>query len=288
MKDIYNIIIIVSIFFLISSCVSRNDSDNPLTPESLINTGTSKLYVNEVYAAGSPDWAEIYNDSDQPISIAGYYISDNFSEPLKQKINSGIVPSKGFLVIDLTAFGLSQQGEQILLSDSTGKAVNGFSFPAQTPEKSFGRFPDGSANLTFMKQTKGRPNDTTFFQPPVDVVINEIYALNPDWIELFNKGNSRVDLSDYYLSDDSTNLTKYKIPSGTFIEPRGFLVFEESQFGFGLSSSGEPVILSNRSANAVDKIIFGLQTAGKSEGRLPDGGQWNKDLTPTKNAPNRR
>ena len=54
-------------------------------------------------------------------------------------------------------------------------------------------------------------------------VINEFMSTNatvlqdedgdyPDWIELYNAGSSTLQLQDYTLSDDSTNLSKWSFP----------------------------------------------------------------------------
>lgn len=43
----------------------------------------------------------------------------------------------------------------------------------------------------------------------------DAYGENEDWVELYNAGGAAVDLTGYYLSDKSNNLTKWQIPSGT-------------------------------------------------------------------------
>ena len=49
----------------------------------------------------------------------------------------------------------------------------------------------------------------------------DAYGEREDWVELFNAGSSSVDLTGYYLSDKSTNLTKWQVPSGS-IAASGF------------------------------------------------------------------
>jgi hypothetical protein len=67
-------------------------------------------------------------------------------------------------------------------------------------------------------------------------VINEYSAANftnytdnygdfEDWFELYNTDNSSQNLGGYYLSDKSTNLTKYKIPNNVQIESNAQLRF---------------------------------------------------------------
>jgi hypothetical protein len=70
------------------------------------------------------------------------------------------------------------------------------------------------------------------------VVINEFMSSNNsvfpddegqyyDWIEIYNSGNSILDLSSYYLSDDTTNIFKWQLPN-IELEPDSFLVFMAS------------------------------------------------------------
>ena len=67
-------------------------------------------------------------------------------------------------------------------------------------------------------------------------VINEYSAANftnytdnygdyEDWFELYNTANSSQNLGGYYLSDKSSNLTKYKIPNNVQIESNAQLRF---------------------------------------------------------------
>ena len=93
------------------------------------------------------------------------------------------------------------------------------------------------------------------------IVINELlahsHASNPDWIELYNTTNQKINMSGWFLSDDDSDqntIRKYEIPVGTSIFPYGYLVFKQNNsFGdsnnpachipFGLSEGGETVYL---------------------------------------------
>jgi hypothetical protein len=129
---------------------------------------------------------------------------------------------------------------------------------------------------------------------PSPVVINELLALNSrgfadpqgefdDWIELFNKTDSVVDLSGMYLSDRPEDLRKWKFPRGTRIPPRGFLVVWADEDGgdgqglhanFKLSGDGEQLLLvdtDGRGNRVLDLIEYGLQRKDIAYGRITDG-----------------
>ena len=95
-----------------------------------------------------------------------------------------------------------------------------------------------------------------------DIIINELMASNhfglqdedgdtPDWIELFNTGDTEVDLSGWTLTDDASQPSKWVFPSRT-IPAHGYLIIfasgkdrrptdaaAELHTNFKLSSGGE-------------------------------------------------
>lgn len=130
-------------------------------------------------------------------------------------------------------------------------------------------------------------------------VINEIMATNatslietdfynfPDFIELYNSGNTGLSLSDYYLSDDPENLLKWNLPSGTLAANQYYLIYcDKNNTGrhanFGLSADGETAYLTHKSGLLVDNVTFGKQYADVSYGRNPSElSQWHYCATPT-------
>ena len=51
-----------------------------------------------------------------------------------------------------------------------------------------------------------------------------------DAIELYNPTAAPINLGGWYLSDDSDNYQKFRIPNGTTIAAGGYLVFDEDAF----------------------------------------------------------
>jgi len=115
-----------------------------------------------------------------------------------------------------------------------------------------------------------------------------------DWIELFNHGNTDIDLSGMYLSDDKDNLSKWKIPTGTQIKAGGYLIIWADEDGdeeglhanFKLSKGGEVIFLMKDNA-IVDQIEFGPQVSEVSSGRLSGHTGKLEKLNPTPGTSNR-
>jgi Lamin Tail Domain/CotH kinase protein/Putative Ig domain len=107
------------------------------------------------------------------------------------------------------------------------------------------------------------------------IVINEFLAHTDlpevDFIELFNYGNSAVNLGGCILTDDpATN--KFTLPANTILTGRGILALTETDLGFALSAAGERIFLkAPKGLRVIDAVRFGGQENGVSTGRTPDG-----------------
>lgn len=278
---------------------SAND-DSPPAPVILIN---------ECYSRGTaenPDWIEIYNATTLSVDISGYKIYDKGGEsgakPKKEIPAGTTIPSKGFYVIivddaDASGFGLGSGGEQVWLENATGVVIDDVTFPALDENTSYGRYPDGDANLQVLYVvTPGTPNDNS--APPAAVVLmNEIFSRgnteNPDWIELYNSSAVAANLSGYKIYDSGGQTgakPKKEIPAGTILAPGAFFVIvvdDDDASGFGLSSGGEQVWLENAEGTIIDDITFPTMAETESYGRYPDGTANLQILSViTKGAPN--
>ena len=142
------------------------------------------------------------------------------------------------------------------------------------------------------------------------VVINEYSCSNishytdgtgdqNDWVELYNSGGTAFDLSGYFFSDKSSNLTKREIPAGTSVPAGGFLklVFsdestmmgDELHINLGLTQTkNEWIILSAPAGTIVDSMrIVKMTQKDHSYGRTTDGGAtWGVLTTPNPGASN--
>jgi hypothetical protein len=154
---------------------------------------------------------------------------------------------------------------------------------------------DGST-ATRTYHPRGAEHEVYFFRVGItayadsEVVINEIMASNEmtaadaddeydDWIELYNNGNTTIDLSAWYLSDSDSQLDKFQFPEGAQIEAGAYLivwtdgdVFQEGlHTSFKLSADGEALYLLNAEQEIVDEIAFGAQTTDMGYARIPNG-----------------
>ncbi len=102
-----------------------------------------------------------------------------------------------------------------------------------------------------------------------------------DWVEIYNSGDTAVDMGGMYLTDDLAVPTKCQIPAGVTIPAHGYLLFWfDGQPAQGslhintkLSKSGEEIgLYASDGSTEIDSKTFGPQADDVSFGRQPDGG----------------
>ena len=151
----------------------------------------------------------------------------------------------------------------------------------------------------------GSDSAGTFDAGRPDLYINEFMAANastvtdeagafPDWIEIYNAGESAVDLGQAFITDDLDSPTKGPLAAGLSIEAGGFLVFwadgdtmeGDLHLPFSLAASGEAIGIYWEDEDGLfplDSLTYGEQTDDVSSARVPDGSDnWTttSDATP--------
>src|SRR6185503_18294589 len=121
--------------------------------------------------------------------------------------------------------------------------------------------------------------------PNTALRINEWMAQSPDgpdWFEIFNPTNLPVDMAQLVLTDDPTTsgTNEFRVPPLSFIGPESFVQWladsapgqGRNHVSFDLDSLGETIRLyATNGSTIVDTAVFGLQSLGVSQGRIPDG-----------------
>ncbi|MHB8521324.1 MAG: lamin tail domain-containing protein [Limisphaerales bacterium] len=295
------------------------------------------LWLNEVQPAATTSptptvpapWVELLNAGTGPINLAGWYLADNFNNTIQWAFPTNAVIDPGqFLVVRAdgrveaattpelhASFRLAPGSGAVALSQLQSNQpviLDYLSYRLLRSDRSYGAFPDGQAahRQVFAFPTPGAPNHNRF--PPVNVSINEWMASNTrtladpangqfeDWFELYNADTNAVDLTDYTLTDNVTNLAQFVIPPGVVVPANGFLLVwadaaagtnapgKDLHVNFKLRKEGDAIALFAPDGAPVDAVGFGPQTADVSDGRSPDGASppFQFMTTPTPGGPN--
>lgn len=124
------------------------------------------IYINEY--GKKADWLELYNRSDEDVDLAGYYLSDNASKPLKHQITSEpgvstILPAHGHRVVWCdgkasksemhASFKLKNgDGSLVILTTAAGTLSDSVRYKAQPRWHTYGRYPDGGGELALLER----------------------------------------------------------------------------------------------------------------------------------------
>ena len=271
---------------------------------------SSKLYINEVCASNQSiiqdddleysDYIELYNGYSYDINLQGYHLSDSEFATSKWTFPDVTIKSNSYLIVYAskkdrfddgyihTNFKLSSDGEVLTLSTAEGNIISKISYPRMNPNTSYG-YLDNDYYLMepspLIKNTNNislNKEDNAFG----NIIINEYITHNKrvnydsngiyyDWIELYNKSDSVVNLSNLYLSDNKDNLSKYMF-SNVKINAKSYLLIylagekkanSDNIYANFKLSEGEDIILSDGKKiydmvhviNLKDNISYGLK-----------------------------
>lgn len=138
------------------------------------------------------------------------------------------------------------------------------------------------------------------------VTINEVCPKNTtyaspdgnyyDWVELYNSSSNSVDIGGWGISDKADKPYRFTFPAGTVIPAGGRkVIFFDGTAGetntsiapFGLSTSGETLILTDATGNIASQISFESLATDASYGQYPDGSGEFYTLSATPDAGNK-
>ena len=240
-----------------------------------------------------PAWAEIYNSSSEAVRLSEYYLSDDETNLLKWQLPDEELGAGEYAVIYLSgkdkgyhaSFGVAKD-ENLILTHYTTLTSQTVAVPAESRLDNISYGVQDGKWLYFGQGTPGAENTAHGSESISNVEkvdrmgtwISEVSAAAParsnqnDWIELYNGGDTAVDLNGWYLSDDIDQPKKYAL-KGT-IDAKSYLVVtaggkdDSTEIAnFGISPSGEELILTNAQGAAVDIMETGALRTGVTSGR---------------------
>jgi Lamin Tail Domain/CotH kinase protein/Fn3 associated len=256
---------------------------------------TGSVVLNEVMANNVssvenngffPDWVELYNGSASPVNLAGWSLTDD-SNPRKFVLPATTLPAGEYLVIwcDSTntalgglraPFSLGANGEQVLLYDAASNRVDSIGFGVQPANYTIGRV-GGAWTLT--QPTTNATNIAVTLASTTNLVINEWLANavpgGDDWVELYNRHlTAPVALQGIYVGVSNA---LHQFNALSFLAPGGYVQLladgnpGANHLDFNLSAAGETIVLYDATGVERDRVTYGPQAQGVSQGRLPDG-----------------
>lgn len=218
-------------------------------------SGKGSIFINEVLAnnhSKNEDWLELYNAGSEDYFLGGLYFTDNLDDPTKHQLpaslKSGLMlESRDFKLfwadgnadagIEHLSFKLDASKEEvglfrIIYPDTI--LIDSLQFANQLPDRSIGRFPDGSSVIKeFTTPTPGGSNvfmhvadsqnlfNISLYPNPCSDWLNiEIkgHLTSKAWLEIINLNGqimTRLDLQDHIPEITSLSVREY--PPGLYI-----------------------------------------------------------------------
>ncbi|MCD6394551.1 MAG: lamin tail domain-containing protein [Planctomycetes bacterium] len=266
----------------------EDDPDAAFDPDSIVISEILTHTDDLVYG----DWIEIWNKTDSPVYIGGWFLSDDRDELMKYEIATGdpraTILSDSYVVFDSVndfrnpgdpgshvQFGLSEHGEDVYLTSGSGGVLTG---EYSTEQENFGAAENGVTLGMYIKtdlsddfvrlqtDTKGYANNNDPVIGPV--VISEI-MYNPqdpdpdadaEYIELTNLTGSEV-----HLYDPANPINTWQIKGVSYAFPQG------------VTLSANETILITRGDPATFRTTYGISAGidiyGPYSGKLDNGGE---------------
>ena len=275
---------------------------SPGKADSVGNEPLRMVCINEIKTnteGDTPAFVELYNHSASEADLSGAVLTDTIGDKIFTFKEGIIIGAGEQLVVSSEQIGfplVDGKGAVWFLNATDNRVLDAIHYKAQPNGFSLGRTRDGDAQWDhFAKPTLGQANQSPFQH---DIVINEI-MYNPisldsgdEYIELHNRGNEAVDLSNWQFKDG----INFRFLDGTSLAAGGFLVVAKNRaqllasqkdldttlvygnYSGTLSNRGERLILTMPKEVPVVGKPNELKsvTVPVDEVTYGDGGNWGK------------
>lgn len=298
-------------------CSSSNRPEKPEPRPELSDLALTEIHyhpLDEGIVDGDEyEFVELKNRGDSLIDLTDVAFNDgiDYAFPAQTSLkpdsfivlaanSAEFVKRYGFSPFGVYAGKLSNAGEKISLADMRADKKflsieygDNTPWPASADGVGFSLVPrtrdlTGDPKLPSFWRTSFKIHGSSGKDDPDIVYINEALThTDPpqsDAIELYNPNAVSVDISGWFLTDSKVNPVKFRIPAGTVVPAKGYVVFDESDFNanptsplcFTLNAHGEEVYVSADSTGYRKGYCHGF-----SFGEIENGISFDRYVTST-------
>jgi len=276
---------------------SRTWTVNTALPGGVrLNEVLARNRLTVVTNGESPDLIELFNSGDTPADLSGKGLTDDLAKPYRFVFPPGTMLAAGqFLVLYSDSagdparnlgFGWDANGGALWLVDSSangGGVLDSVAFGPQLTDLSIGRRADNTWGLC--QPTFGSGNRAQAAANGDALRLNEWLASGAptapdDFIELYNPDPVPAAMGGLYLSDaPEGSPARHSIAPLSYLAAGGFFAFKADgnvdsgpeHLNFKLSPGAGSIGLFTAELTLIDRIVYGPQTTGISQGRSPNG-----------------
>jgi len=305
-----------------SARISEIHSEGPLRINEIMTSNRTTIMLED---ETTPDWIEVMNIGKNPVKLKGYSLSKTEDDAMRTFTFPDMTLEAGECVLVYAdsrlrdtagqalhaPFRISSAGDTLMLFNAGGTAIDTLNIPALGADRSYARM-DVYTWQECETATPGLSNTAESYQAlkkPAEnspVVISEIMSTNTktlpdengqyyDYIELYNRSSETVDLEGWYLTDDETQLRKWRMPQVTLCAGEYLVVYASKldrkddpaylHTNFGLSSEGETLLLVDAGGRIMNSVTFDLLKANVAFSLKADGSWASGTASPGKANP---
>ena len=257
------------------------------------------------------DWIELENPTDAEIDLRGWRLCDDVDLRGAYVFGDVTLPAGETLVVYcaprpadapedalFTGFKLSSDGELVILADPRERVAEALDVPALKSDWVYARGGDGAWSEAYVPPEGG---GEAVSANRSGLRINEVMPMNhetlpdgdgdhSDWIELYNAGESAVNLEGFSLSDTEGKPGRWRFPAVTLESGEYRIVFAsgknrreadgELHANFKLSADDGAVRLYDAEGREVSRLGCAVSEADVSV-CVTDGGETTTLYAPT-------
>ena len=232
----------------------------------------SSMLINEIVPSNTAGFIELYNPTDSPVTLSGYYLSDDPADLTKHLVSGNlVVAAKGLASVGYSESGFTPSMTTTLyLTEPNGSTVTSALTTAMPLDgRSLGRKPAGSAAwFLFSAPTRDLPNASTGSSDSF-LTINEMHfdtTGNADWIELHNLSSTTTSADS--LSIASTRDFSDKMALDGDVSGLGFTSWDTA---FPTENGEITLFLIDSSEQVLDSVSVRSHSSRAHTAAFPNG-----------------
>ena len=270
----------------------------------------SEFLPNPLGKDSNNEWIEIMNSSGSKCSLYGWQVDDREGGSDPYTITSlELIPSGGYILLPSwkTKINLNNSEDSVRLFNESKEKIDEISYKDSPSNKSYMLDPDTNEFLWTSNPTPLMENvlvETTKPKKEIkkektkipngtlsnELQITEIFP-NPkgqdksfEWIEIYNKSDSSVELGNWTLEVNS----KSYIFKNTTLKEKDYLLIHDKDFGFSLKNSDGLITLRDFNKNIISSVQYDNAVEAQSfmkitnirNGTSMETWQWSDNPTP--------
>ena len=241
--------------------------------------GSAGVVFDEVAPSGdTPFWVDLAEVSGRAQDLGGLVLASSSGDATV--LDAGTLAAGGLLSLDDVGFPVAAGDVLFLYAADRATVLDA----VRVHPEARGRADDGGPWRVVTEATPGEPNridivedivvhEIQYHRAPLSVEGAPVTARTDEWVELYNRGDTAVDLGGWQLVD----AVAYVFPAGTVLAPDSYLVVASDAAALRAAHPDIVVVgdFTGRLDNTSDRVVLRDARGNPAdEVRYYDGGRW--------------